>query len=218
MNLIFLLGLSQALVTVLAYTGTGAQQLLSDTSLQKFRTLCLMGTCVLEKMSLKKPWSNLKLIIPDLHVPDITEITSIEATSAPSRHLPSPTLAAHRCCSLTGGGGWQMLVEREIQDAGCHCSSWSSAMPEVRALLGQNRTRPLAQCLPCPTGLCQALWVIFADLGAAAQPGCSSFPVCRTLGGCEGLPEFEKCFLRDITKFLQCEPLMFSKTQAERTC
>lgn len=62
MNLIFLLGLSQALVCVLAYTGAMAQQLVSDTSLQKFRTLCLMGTCVLEKTSLKRPWSNLQLI------------------------------------------------------------------------------------------------------------------------------------------------------------
>lgn len=44
-----------------------------------------------------------------------------------------------------------------------------------------------------------ARWqVVLADLGAAAQPGCSPLPVCRTLGGCEGLPEFEDRFLRVI--------------------
>lgn len=189
MNLIFLLGLSQVLVTVSWHTLV----LVSDTSLQKFRAMHLMGICVLEKMSLKRPWSNLQLIKEllicmfqicwkNLHWGNFSSFPGI-------CHLPP--------WQLTGGGGWQMLVEREIQDSCCHCSSCS--MPEVRALLGHSRTRPLAQCLPCPTGLCQALWVTFADLGAAAQPGCSPLPVCRTLGGCEGLPEFEKCFLREIT-------------------
>lgn len=58
MNLIFLLGLSQVLVTVSWHTLV----LVSDTSLQKFRAMHLMGICVLEKMSLKRPWSNLQLI------------------------------------------------------------------------------------------------------------------------------------------------------------
>lgn len=58
MNLIFLLGLSQVLVIVSWHTLV----LGSDTSLQKFRAMHLMGMCVLEEMSLKRPWSKLQLI------------------------------------------------------------------------------------------------------------------------------------------------------------
>lgn len=193
MNLIFLLGLSQVLVTLSWHT----QQLVSDTS-AKIQNRA--SVCVLEKMSLQRPWSKLQLIKELL----------ICVFQICWNNLHWGNFNSFHTSAITHPGSWQVtqsdrwwrvadvIVEKEIQDAHCHCSSWSSAMPEIRALLGQSRTRPLAQCLPRPTGLCQALWVIFADLGAAAQPGCSPLPVCRTLGGCERLPEFEDCFLRVI--------------------
>lgn len=57
-----------------------------------------------------------------------------------------------------------MIVEREIQEAHCHCPSCSSALPEGRALPGQSRTRPLARCLLCPTGLSSALPSSLSDV------------------------------------------------------
>lgn len=168
------------------------------------------------KMSLKRPWSKLQLIKELLicmfqiywNSPLYWGNFSSFQASAITHPGSSQVLQAAK------GGEWQMLVEREIQDAHCHCPSWSSAVPEVRALLGQSRSSPLAQCLPCPTGLCQVLGVIFG----CCSPGCFPLPVCRTLGGCEGLTEFEDCFLRVTAISCNVKLLMFSKTQAERTC
>lgn len=198
MNLIFLLGLSQALVCVLAYTGAMAQQLVSDTSLQKFRTLCLMGTCVLEKTSLKRPWSNLQLIKEllicmfqicwnNLHWGNCSSIQASAITQPGS----SQVLQSDRWWRVANASG----------NSGCTLSLLFLVLSHAwnQSSAGPKQDQTLGTCLPCPTGLCQALWVIFADLDAAAQPGCSPLPVCRTLGGCEGLPEFERCFLRDIS-------------------
>lgn len=117
-----------------------------------------MGACVLEKMSLKRPWSKLQMIKEilicmvqilwnNLHWDNFSSFQASAITHPGSSQVP-------QSCQVVEGG-WQMLVERQMQDAPCHCSSWSSAMPEVRALLGQSRTRPLAEWLPCPAGLCQ---------------------------------------------------------------
>lgn len=121
--------------------------------------------------------------------------------------------AAHRCCSLTGvanvsgkgNSGWTLSLLLLVLS---HAWSQSSAGPKQDQTLGTGFAMS-----------CRALPSALSDLGC---PGCCParmlpLPVCRTLGGCKGLPEFEDCFL-SYYKFLQCEPLMFSMTQAERTC
>lgn len=98
-----------------------------------------------------------------------------------------------------------MLVEREVQDAHCRCPSHSLAMPEVRALLGQSRIRPSAQCLPCPTGLSSALPSALSDVcqRCTVLHSNDALLLLSVWAGpgevVEGLPEFEGCFLRVIT-------------------
>lgn len=89
-----------------------------------------------------------------------------------------------------------MLVNRNVQDARCLCPYYSSATSEVRALRGQSRVRPLAQYLPCLTGLCQVLQVMFAGAVHCCRVMMLSSVCAGPEGGCEGLPEFEGCFLR----------------------
>lgn len=170
MKLILLLGhlvITGPCDCVLAHTSAVGQQLVSDTTLQKFTTMCLMGMCVLEKMSLKRPWSKLQLIkellicMFQICWNNWGNFSSFQASAIthPGSSQVLQSVRWWRVANVSGKGN----------SGCCLCSSWSPAMPEGRALLDQSRTRPLAQRLPCLTGL----WVIFADLGDAAQPGCS---------------------------------------------
>lgn len=99
-------------------------------------------------------------------------------------------------------GGWQVLADREMQDAHCHCPSCSAAMLKARALPGRSRIRPLAQCLPGPTGLSSALPSASSDARwrcALLHREDAPLRGRWTGAGCEALPEFEGWFLRVIT-------------------
>lgn len=126
-----------------------------------------------------------------------------------------------RCCSL-GFGGWWTLVERAT--LGAH---HPPALPALRLCPKPVLCHASAGSGPwhiCPiqqsqAQLCRALWGVFVAVSAAPQRWCDAhLPCVQDQRRLRGTARVWGLFSQRYYKFLQCEPLMFSKTQAERTC
>lgn len=167
---------------------------------------------VLEKMSLKKTWGKL-CSIKEL-------LICVFQICWNNRHLgnfSSFRTSARRCCSLLGFGGWkgkfrmhtvtalpvlQPCPKSELCQAEAGSGLWHSVchVPQDRAQL------------------CQVLWVLFAGSVRCCTAVMLSSPCVQDQGRLWGTARVWGLFSQSYYKFLQCEPLMFSKTQAERTC
>lgn len=218
MSLIFLL---DHLITgpcdcVLAYSSAAAQQLVSDTSLQKFRTMHLMGTCVLEKMSLKRPWSKLQLIKEllicmfqicwnNLHWGNFISFQA-SAITHPGSSQVLQSDRGWRVTNVSGNSGCTLFLLLLVLS---HAWSQSSAGPKQDQTLG---TVFAMSHRALPSTLSDLCW-----------PGCSCpartlpLPCVQDPGRFWGIARIWDVFSQRYYKFLQCELLMFSKTQAERT-
>lgn len=127
--------------------------------------------------------------------------------------LQSAGLQRVECASAKGNSGCTLSLPFPFFG---HAQSQSSAGPKQDQALSTvfalsygaelSSAKCFEWCLPV--------------LYTAAQRWCSPAPVCvgRTRGGCWGTARVWGLFSQSYYKFLQCELLMFSKTQAERTC
>lgn len=213
MKLILLLGhlvITGPCDCVLAHTSAVGQQLVSDTSLQKFTTMCLMGMCVLEKMSLKRPWSKLQLIkellicMFQICWNNWGNFSSFQASAI--THPGSSQV-------LQSVGWWRVANVSGKGNSGC-CLCSSCPQPCLKAELCWTKAGPDPWHTVChvPQGSEWSLltWVMLPSQDA--PPPCVQDP-----GRLWGTARIWEVFSQRYYKFLQCELLMFSKTQAERT-